>query len=128
MPRLPRRSGSTQETIPNSGGVGKCLKPQTVGIRLESVEKPATGDEDNAKKVSSMCGIEGLVKESHAHTNVVDAQNAGCGAVWNLAARNAEFKLQIRHQGGVARHGGPQAHEHVRQSRRLRYTRTIVSR
>ena len=40
-------------------------------------------------------------EESHAHTNVVDAHNAECGRVWHLAARDAEFKLQIRLHDGV---------------------------
>ena len=65
------------------------------------LRNPVTGDAENGNKVSSLCGVEAPVKEFHAHTNVVDAQNAGYGAVWNLAARNAELKLQIRHHGGV---------------------------
>ena len=70
--------------------------------------------------LTSLCGIEGLVKESHAHTNVVDAQNARCGIVWNLAARNAEFKLQIRHHGGV------DTVLHVMEGRRLTSTATLT--
>ena len=73
-----------------------------------------TSDADNGKKVSYLYSIETLLKEIHAHTNVVDAQKAEGGLAWNLAAGSAEFKLQIRHHGGhgVARHGRPQAHEH----------------
>ena len=37
---VPPKTGSTQETTPNSGGVGKCLKRKTVGNRREGVEKP----------------------------------------------------------------------------------------
>ena len=68
---------------------------------MRALRHPVTCDADNAKKVSSVCGIEAPVKEFDTHTNVVGPQNAGCGVVWNLAAGSAEFKLQIRHHGGV---------------------------
>ena len=66
---------------------------------MKALRNPVTSGADNAMKVSSLCGIEPPVKEFHAHSNVADAQNAGCGTIWNLAAGSAESKLQIRHHG-----------------------------
>ena len=89
-------------------------------IVAKALTNPATSDADNVKKVSSLCGIEARVKELHAHTNVVYAQNAGCGIVWNLAAGSAEFKLQTRHHGGV------DTVLHAMEDRRLVSTETQV--
>ena len=67
---------------------------------MKTLRNPATCDADNAKKVSSLCGIEAHLKNPTL-TQTLLTRRTRCGIVWNLAARDVEFKLQIRHHDGV---------------------------
>ena len=65
---------------------------------MKTLRNGATCDADNAKKVSSLCGIEAHRKNSTLTQTLLTRRTRE--VVWS-AARDAELKLQIRHHDGV---------------------------